>query len=270
MSEKNTFDLSADAAEAYQRQKVPALFAPMAEATINAVSIPKQAEVLDIACGTGAIARAVAARLTEPSRIVGTDLNSAMIDVARSNSPDGPHSFEWVSAPADDLPFNDATFSLSFCQQGLQFFPDKPAALTEVHRVLKHNGRLILTCWAAIPPFFTTIAEVLGRHLDETAAAKAIHPFIWNDGGKISQLMADAGFERKPPAALPVFRRMPATLEAVRDELLASPNETVFRAAGDAAQEIICSEILADVETFRDGEILAMPQQAHLFDVRAI
>jgi len=78
MSEKNQFNLSSNAAESYERQKVPAIFAPMAEATLDAISLPLRATVLDVACGTGAVARAVASRMKAPSKIVGADLNSQM------------------------------------------------------------------------------------------------------------------------------------------------------------------------------------------------
>ena len=91
MPEKNQFDLSTSAAESYQRQKVPALFAPLAEATLNSIKIPKQADVLDVACGTGAVARAVADRLAAPSWIVGADLNPAMIEIARRETPPNLH-----------------------------------------------------------------------------------------------------------------------------------------------------------------------------------
>ena len=95
MNEKNRFDLSTSAAENYESQKVPAIFGPMAEATLDAIGLPAGADVLDVACGTGAVARAVAARLPQPSRIVGADLNPAMIEIARQRTPAGAHSFGW-------------------------------------------------------------------------------------------------------------------------------------------------------------------------------
>jgi ubiquinone/menaquinone biosynthesis C-methylase UbiE len=74
MPDMNQFHLSTSAAESYERQKVPAIFAPMADAMLSAISLPQRAHVLDVACGTGAVARAVAAQLVEPSKIVGADL----------------------------------------------------------------------------------------------------------------------------------------------------------------------------------------------------
>jgi ubiquinone/menaquinone biosynthesis C-methylase UbiE len=127
MSRSDAFHLSTVAAESYERQRVPAIFGPMAEATLDAVSLPQARTVLDVACGTGVMARAVGRRLTAPARIVGCDLNPAMIEVARAHTPDGPHRHEWHAAPADAMPLEDGEVDLAFCQHGLQFFPDKPA-----------------------------------------------------------------------------------------------------------------------------------------------
>ncbi len=95
MSEPNRFNLTTSAAQSYEDQKVPAIFGPLAEATLDAIALPDRADVLDIACGTGAVARAVGARLTGPSAITGADLSTAMIEIARRISPDDRHRYDW-------------------------------------------------------------------------------------------------------------------------------------------------------------------------------
>ncbi|TPW26199.1 methyltransferase domain-containing protein [Martelella alba] len=265
MSAPNAFDLSENAAQTYENQRVPAIFGPMAEATLNAIELPTCKTILDVACGTGAMARAVAARLTEPCRIVGCDLNHAMIDVARANTNDGIHSFEWVAAPVQSMPFCDGDFDLAFCQHGLQFFPDKPAALRETRRVLGVGAMLVISCWRAVPPFFEVVADVYRTYLDETAATTAIRPFIWNDAEEIGNLISEAGFDCQVPKGLPVARRMPADQETMVAEILATPNEAALRASGQDSVELIASEILKGAEVFRQGETLVMPQEAHLF-----
>lgn len=101
--------------------------------------------VLDLACGTGLVARHAAPLVTAGGRVVGVDINPAMLTVARERDPD---AVEWIEAPCDALPFGDATFSHVICQQGIQFFPDSLAALREVHRVLRPGGVVIATVWA--------------------------------------------------------------------------------------------------------------------------
>jgi ubiquinone/menaquinone biosynthesis C-methylase UbiE len=222
MPELNQFHLSTSAAESYERQSVPAIFAPMAEATLRAISLPRRAHVLDVACGTGAVARAVASRLAEPSKIAGADLNPAMVEIARQSVSNDAHDFEFVTAPADAMPFGGATFEFVFCQHGLQFFPDKPASLAEMRRVMQAGGKLIVTCWAAIPPYFQVMKDVLASHLDEDIAKKAVAPFVWNDGAHIRSLIGAAGFECPEPSRINVDRKMPASPEAIREGILAT------------------------------------------------
>ena len=193
-----------------------------------------------------------------------------MIEIARQRMPVGAHAFEWHTAPADDLPFEAGQFDLVFCQHGLQFLPDRGWDLTEMRRVLRPGGRLYLTCWAATPPFFKVVAGVLGRHLGEDAAAKTVEPFALNDGGSISGLIARAGFEVAPVRRLTVTRRMPASHAAIRADILATPNELALRAAGESAIESIVQEVFEGVTHFSDGEMLAMPQEAHPFDAIAV
>ena len=237
---------------------------------MSAISLPRRAHVLDVACGTGAVARAVASRLTEPSKIVGADLNPAMVEIAKQSVSNGIHDFEFVTAPAESLPFEDATFEFVFCQHGLQFFPDKPEALAEMRRVMQVNGKLIITCWAAIPPFFKVVRDVLSRHLGESEAKTAVAPFIWNDAAHISSLIESAGFECPEPSQLDVDRKLSATSEAMRRGLLTTPNEAALLASGEETINIIVSEILEGVAQYQDGEMLIMPQQAHLFQAIAV
>lgn len=107
MSNKNAFRVSTAAADIYERQNIPAVFGPSARAALE-VSTPKgSASVLDAACGTGVISRLLCDRLAEPSRIVGTGLNPAMLEVAGREAPRSHHTVEWFVADVVKLPFDD-------------------------------------------------------------------------------------------------------------------------------------------------------------------
>ena len=101
--------------------------------------------VLDLACGTGLVARHAAALVSPGGRMVGADINPAMLEIARGGIE---AEVEWVEAPCDALPFDDDTFTHVICQQGFQFFPDPVAAMSEARRVLEPSGVLIATVWA--------------------------------------------------------------------------------------------------------------------------
>ena len=153
MSTNDKFHLST-AAETYENQKVHSVFAPLAKATLEAASLQENAHIVDIACGTGVIPKILAQSLTGAGRIVGTDLNPAMIEVARRTMPDSKHDAEWFVCDVTELPFEDEEFDIAFCQQGLQFFPDKQKVLTEIWRILRPGGRLNLPVGGRSARFF--------------------------------------------------------------------------------------------------------------------
>ena len=126
---------SGNAAEIYEKHLVPAIFAYWPPALLSLVS-PKPGErVLDIACGTGTVARLAAERVGPKGRVVGLDISAGMLTVARSiPSPAG--QIEWKEADAQLTPFPDGSFDVVTCQLGLQFIPDRAKALREMRRVL--------------------------------------------------------------------------------------------------------------------------------------
>ena len=139
---QESFQLKGSAAAIYEEQKVKAIFGPLAIATLDAVTISDADTILDVACGTGIMARSVRERLGPSARISGADLNEGMIDTAHALTSDDPGGFDWRIADATNMPFEDASFSVVFCQQGIQFFPDDMAAVTEMRRVMMKDGRL--------------------------------------------------------------------------------------------------------------------------------
>ena len=121
------------------------VFRPLAEATLRHVNVHEGARVIDVACGTGIVARLLAEKVGKSGTVVGIDLNAAMIEVARWHTSGADVAVAWRQGDVVALPVPDARFDMAFCQQGLQFFPDKLAALKEIRRVLALGGSIVLT-----------------------------------------------------------------------------------------------------------------------------
>src|SRR5262245_45317670 len=129
MSQQGQWQVAGSAPEVYQRELVPAVFGPWAPILVE-LAHPRPGErVVDIACGTGVVARIAAARVGPSGSVVGVDLNPGMLTVARSIATAGTPSapIQWHEASADKLPFPDSSFDIAYCQLGLQFFADRPA-----------------------------------------------------------------------------------------------------------------------------------------------
>lgn len=183
-----------DPAEVFDSWFVPVLFAPVAEHMVAGTALPPQARVLDVACGSGIVARTVAARLHGQGEVTGLDINPAMLRVARRRSDAAGLKIDWVQGDAQALPFPDTTFDLVFCQQGLQFFPDRAAAVAEMHRVLVPGGEVAVATWRDLArnPFFAHLAQVVQQQVGSDALAL---PFALGDPVELAGLLQHAGFQ---------------------------------------------------------------------------
>ena len=112
-------------------------------------NLPPNAVVLDVATGPGTVARLAAKRIGSGGRVVATDISRPMLDVANSK-PSSPDSapITYIESPAAPLGVENAAFDFVVCQQGLQFFPDRLAAVSEMRRALKPGGQLAIATWS--------------------------------------------------------------------------------------------------------------------------
>ena len=127
------------AAENYERYFVPKIATPVSVALLEAADLQPGRRVLDVACGTGLIARLAAERVGASGTVTGLDLSPDMIDVARAASPS---TIAWHVGDATSLPFPDDAYDVVLCQMGLMFMQDRPAAVAEMRRVTARGGRV--------------------------------------------------------------------------------------------------------------------------------
>ena len=129
------WQLDESSAKAYERYLVPLFFAHGAQYLIELAALKGGERVLDVACGTGIVARTAADRIGNNGTEIVLDLNEDMLEVARTTTTSSnihPH-IEWRKGDVKEIPFQDSSFDVIFCQQGLQFFPDRLANLREIH-----------------------------------------------------------------------------------------------------------------------------------------
>jgi len=182
--------------ENYDRHMVPLIFAPYAIDMARRAASLSPTNVLEIAAGTGVVARALAPGLSADAHYTVTDLNRPMLDYAASRQPPD-RRLAWQQADAMALPFGEASFDLVCCQFGAMFFPDRPAAYREARRVLKPGGRFLFSVWDRIEEnvFADEVTNALAEIFpSDPPRFLARTPHGYHDKALIGGDLAKAGF----------------------------------------------------------------------------
>jgi SAM-dependent methyltransferase len=198
------------AATAYEALHVPALFQQWAGRLLDTIEIRSGDRVLDVACGTGVLARAAATRVGPTGMVVGIDPSPGMLAVARRLAP----ALEWRQGAAESLPFADQSFDAVVSQFGLMFFADRRQALREMARVLAPGGQMAVAVWDALEnsPAYPIEVALLERIAGPRAADALRAPFVLGDRRELAALFASAGI----PSAVIATRVGTARFPSVR------------------------------------------------------
>lgn len=191
MDDTITGQVTRSAADVYETFFVPALFLEWAAPMADAARLAPGQSVLDVACGTGVLARAAAQRVKPGGRVVGLDRNEGMLGVARRVAPD----IEWRLGCAESLPFADRSFDAVVSQFGLMFFEDRGAAIAQMWRVLRPGGRLAVAVWDVLEhsPGYAAMTALLQRLFGERVADALRAPFVLGDPEALRALFTQAG-----------------------------------------------------------------------------
>lgn len=258
-----TWQLDATGPAAYEKHLVPRLFDPWAADLVQATNVGHGHHVLDVACGTGIVARHAARRVGSQGEVTGIDLNPAMLAAARELA-DG--SIAWREASADELPFPDETFDVVLCQQGLQFFGDRPAALAEMRRVAKPGGRLGVSTGRGIDhqPGYRHVIDSLTRHVGVEAGEIISSPHALGDSEELRSLVADAGLQDVHLHFVVLPLRFPSAEDLLRAESSSSPlGNLVDRLDADVREELV-EDLTRRLAPHTDDEGVIFPFESNV------
>lgn len=193
MSDALTGQVTSEAAELYERFFVPALFAQWPSRLLELASVERGDDVLDVACGTGVLARAAKAEVGPTGTVQGLDVNSGMLAVAARTAP----AITWLSGRAEELPVADRTVDRVLCQFGLMFFSDRAAAVREMARVLRPRGRVCVATWSALAesPGYGALVDLIDEMFGSEHAQALAAPFNIGTSGALRDAMS-VGFDR--------------------------------------------------------------------------
>lgn len=258
------FQILGEAAERYERWAVPFVLGPWAPGLLDLAALRAGERVLDIACGTGVVARLAARRVTPGGTVTGLDLNDGMLAVARRLQLPPGLTIDWRQGNALALPLADGVFDVVLCQQGLQFFPNRLKALGEMRRVLTPTGRVALSVWTGPSPYFVAQREGLARYVSAEAATSTAAAFSLGDAAELRALLEEAGLRHVVVHHVRMTLRLPPPEEFLLRHLSGVPAGAIVAAASDEARASLVSHMKEATRAYVDGYGLAVPQEVNV------
>jgi ubiquinone/menaquinone biosynthesis C-methylase UbiE len=219
--------------ENYERFFVPAIGRPVAEDLVAAADLQPGESVLDVACGTGVIAKPALAAVAPSRGVVGLDVNPGMLAVAQKETPRDA-GIEWREASAESMPLQDGAFDVVLCQMGLQFVPNKLGALREMRRVLAPGGRGLISVPGLTPPLFAIMADGLARDMGLEAASFVQVVFSLHDADELAGLLKSAGFRDIEVRTATKSLQVPAARDFLWQYINSTPLMPAIAKADDA------------------------------------
>jgi len=266
MRPEEQWQVSGSAPEAYEHYLVPTLFTPWAEDLVDRMALRPGEHVVDVACGTGIVARLAAHRINPGGAVTGLDLNPGMLSVARSLPPPADVTMEWREGSAMTLPFANATFNVVLCQQGLQFFPDRLAALREMYRVLVPGGRLGLSVWRPLRqnPYMAALGDALERRVNAEVATGMRTVCSMGDAEALRSLLLQAGFRDARISIQILVMRFASVETFVPGQFAATPFAGTIAALDANARSALLEDVRMALRSYTDDAGVAVPNEAHV------
>lgn len=240
------------AADIYEEFFVPALFQDWAVRVSDAAVLKAGDRVLDVACGTGVLAREAATRVRPRGTVAGLDRNEAMLTVARRISGD----LDWRLGQAESLPFPDHSFDAVVSQFGLMFFEDRVRAIQEMWRLLGSGGRLAVAVWDALDhaPGYAAMTDLLQRLFGDAIADALRAPYNLGDPSTLLALFGQAGVSGAQIETRDGTAKFPSISEWVHTDV---KGWTLANLIDDVQYETLLNAAERDLQTFvqKDGTV---------------
>lgn len=253
----------------YDQGLGPMFFEPYARDLSRRVEAPSGASILETAAGTGIVTKHLLERLPADGHLTATDLNEAMLTIARERITD--RRVQWQTADACALPFDDGRFDAVICQFGVMFFADKSCAMRDVCRVLRPGGRFFFNVWGSLAdnPIANAAHEVAASFYHTNPPAFYTVPFGFYDRSVIERLLTDAGFVDFTFDMVDVLGESETAERAAKGLVFGTPLNTAIQERGTVEGEVIVHAVAARLAHEGGAAPMRLPMRALVFTAQA-
>jgi SAM-dependent methyltransferase len=239
MTTPDEMGLTPKAAMGYEQYFVPAIFHRWPAKIIEAIKINDDDTVLEVGCGTGVLTQEICKHVRSPGNVTALDLSESMLSVARKKCP----GVKFQQGNAMALPYDDASFDVVASQFMLMFTPDPVKTVSEMRRVLKPGGRLIIAVWEALDnnPVYAELARIARKRINDSAGDSLSWPFALGKDGALAEICMKAGAGNVSITAHEGRAIFPSLDEFVRTEIRAW-------VLADAVDDTMLDTVVADAQ----------------------
>ncbi|MDH4143871.1 MAG: methyltransferase domain-containing protein [Acidimicrobiia bacterium] len=261
-------NFSQSPAQAYEQFFVPAIATPVATELLQTAGLQPGEAVLDVACGTGLIARLAAAAVGASGSVTGIDVAPEMIEVAAAASQTDGAEIEWLEADAASLPSPDQSYDVVLCQMGLMFVEDKAAAIAEMKRVLRPGGRLVINTPGRIQPPFEEMERAIADHIDPELGGFVRAVFSMHDPDALEILLTEAGLDGVATSEYEAQLDLPAPAEFLWQYINLTPMAPLVAKASDTAKAAMEAQVVETWASWVSAGRVALAQPIVLASAR--
>lgn len=255
-----------EAAAKYESCIVPYLLGPWIPDLIGWASLRPGSRVLDVACGTGAVARAAAITVGPLGTVVGLDISPEMLAVAQKTSGKNVPTIQWQVGDAASLPFADSSFDVVLCQQGLQFFTARQAVVKEFGRVVSPAGKVAVAVWSEIAknPYCLAVARAARRRVGAEVGRHFQTPFALGELDELRTLLTHTGCNSVEVRSVPKILKLPPPSEFIPRHFAGTSLAGVFFSADAETQAAVIADMASELQIDESASEVTLPFEMNL------
>jgi ubiquinone/menaquinone biosynthesis C-methylase UbiE len=269
MAQQSGWQLSGKSPESWERFLVNAAMESWARDLIHRAGLRPGDRVLDVACGSGIVARFANEQIRWTGKVTGVDLNPGMLAVARQVTAYSNPPIDFVEGNAVELPFKDNSFDRVLCQFSAQFFPDRVAAFRQMYRVTAPGGRCIVTTPRGIQHnvVYKPFLAALEKHISKEASEIFGSVFNVSDASMLRTPFQQAGWKEVRLEIRNDTIRYPSVKDFVRWEMEIMPTPHLWQKFGEVGEAVAADVERALADHIDDNGIL-LPFQGWVVEGR--